>query len=71
MEEENNKNLSQEFKEFLTVSEVTKYLGVNQDTVYRYMNRHKRPLPRMRISNRKILIRTEDLKNWLEEVKEK
>ena len=55
--------------EFMSVEEVAKYLGVWKDTVYRYMRDEKKPLPAMRISRKKILIKKVDLDKWLEEGK--
>lgn len=63
------KDSSQEVVEFLTVQEVMKYLGVSESTVYRYLTRYQRPLPAMRISSRKILVKKTDLENWLEEAR--
>lgn len=62
-------NNSQEVVEFLDISAVAEYLGVKEVTVYRYIKRHKRPLPSMKISRKKILVRKEDLDNWLEEAR--
>jgi len=62
-------NNAQEVVEFLTVQEVMTYLGVSESTVYRYINRYQRPLPVMRISSRKILVKKVDLENWLEEAR--
>ena len=33
------------------------------------MNRYKKPLPAMRVSAKKILVKREDLENWLEEAR--
>lgn len=59
----------QEMVEFLNVSDVAEYLGVKEVTVYRYINRHKRPLPSMKVSRKKILVKKVDLDNWLEEAR--
>jgi len=58
-----------DYKEFMTVTDVAKYLGVYRDAVYRYMEDIKRPLPAMRISSKKILIKKLDLDVWLERSK--
>lgn len=56
-------------QEFLSVKDVAKYLGVQEMTVYRYLQRYKRPLPSMKLSQRKILVKKEDLESWLNESK--
>lgn len=66
---EANTDNTRETVEFLTVQEVGDYLGISESTVYRYMNRYKKPLPAMRVSAKKILVKREDLENWLEEAR--
>ena len=61
--------MNDETKDFLTLQEVTAYLGVSDSTIYRYLNRYKKPLPSMKISRKKILIKKVDLDKWLEELK--
>jgi excisionase family DNA binding protein len=58
-----------EQKEFLSISEVAEALGVYRDTVYRYINDIKKPLPSIKISRKKILVKKEDLDKWLEDQK--
>jgi len=65
MLEENDKN----YEEFMSIEEVAKYLGVWKETVYRYIHDTKTPLPAMKISRKKILVKKEDLKKWLEDRK--
>lgn len=64
-----NDEIQQEYKEFMTVEEVAQYLGVWKDTVYRYIHDVKKPLPSMKISRKKILIKKIDLDIWLEDSK--
>jgi excisionase family DNA binding protein len=61
--------MDNEYKEFLSIEEVAEYLGVYRDTVYRYIKDIKKPLPAMRISRKKILVKKVDLEKWLEETK--
>jgi excisionase family DNA binding protein len=61
--------MADEYKEFLSIEEVAEYLGVYRDTVYRYIKDVKKPLPAMRISRKKILVKKVDLEKWLEETK--
>jgi len=63
--EDNN----QEYQEFLSIEEVSRYLRVYKDTVYRYIKDIQRPLPSIKISRKKILVKKVDLDNWLEEQK--
>ena len=58
--------MNDEYKEFLSIKEVAEYLGVYRDTVYRYIRDIKKPLPAMKISRKKILVKKIDLDNWLE-----
>jgi excisionase family DNA binding protein len=58
--------MNDEYKEFLSIKEVAKYLGVYRDTVYRYIRDIKKPLPAMKISRKKILVKKIDLDSWLE-----
>lgn len=62
-------NGSQEVVEFLNISGVAEYLGVHEVTVYRYIKRYKKPLPSMKVSRKKILVKKVDLDNWLEEAR--
>jgi len=62
-------NEQKEYKEFMTIVEVAEYLGVYKDTVYAYINEIGRPLPAMKITRKKILVRKADLDKWLEESK--
>ena len=57
------------YKEFLSIEEVAEYLHVYKDTVYRYIKDIKKPLPSIKISRKKILVKKVDLDNWLEEQK--
>ncbi len=57
-------------KEFLTLLDVAKYLGVNIDTIYSYINSGGKPLPSMRLSRKKILVEKKDLDKWMDEKKE-
>ncbi len=59
----------QEYKEFLSLEEITQYLGVTIGTVYRYIHDVSMPLPSMKISKRKILVKKVDLDEWLEKFK--
>ena len=61
--------MNDEYKEFLTIQEVAEHLGVYRDTVYRYIHDIKKPLPSMKISRKKILVKKADLDIWLEEFK--
>lgn len=61
--------MENEYKEFLTIQEVAEYLGVYRDTVYRYIKDIKKPLPAMKISKKKILVKKVDLENWLNSTK--
>jgi excisionase family DNA binding protein len=60
---------SQEYQEFLSIEEVAQYLHVYRDTVYRYIKDIQKPLPSIKISRKKILVKKVDLDNWLEEQK--
>jgi len=51
--------------EFMNVEEVARYLGVWRKTVYGYIKDVKRPLPAMKISKKKIIIRRKDLIKWM------
>jgi excisionase family DNA binding protein len=57
------------YKEFLSIEEVAEYLHVYKDTVYRYLKDINKPLPSIKISRKKILVKKVDLDNWLEEQK--
>lgn len=57
--------MNTENKEFLSLGEVAKYLGVHITTIYRYLKDGGKPLPSMRLSKKKILIKQTDLKDWL------
>jgi len=63
--QENN----EEYKEFLSVEEVARHLHVYKDTVYRYIKDIQKPLPSIKISRKKILVKKVDLDDWLEEQK--
>jgi excisionase family DNA binding protein len=58
-----------EVKEFFSLQDVASYLKISDSTVYRYINRYKKPLPAMKISRKKIVIKKVDLDKWLEEQK--
>ena len=55
-----------DYKEFMNILEVTKYLGVHTSTVYRYLRDIKIPLPSIKISRKKILVKKADLLDWLD-----
>ena len=59
-----------EYKDFLTLDQVAKYLDVEIKTIYKYINSGGKPLPAMRLSRKKILIKVSDLEKWMEEKKE-
>jgi len=61
--------MNEDYQEFLSIEDVAKYLGVYRDTVYRYIHDIKKPLPSMKISRKKILVRRSDLDEWLESYK--
>lgn len=58
-----------EYKEFLSVSDVAKALGVHRITVYNYMKDIENPLPSIKISRRKVLVKKVDFDNWLKKLK--
>jgi len=57
----------EDYKEFMTLSEVAEYLGVHINSIYNYLKEGGKPLPSIKISRRKILVKKSDLKNWLED----
>ena len=61
--------MNDEYKEFLTIQEVAEYLKVYRDTVYKYIHDIKKPLPYMKVTRKKILIKKVDLDIWLEDFK--
>ena len=65
MTTENTKLKLEDYKEFMSLVEVADYLEVCIDSIYNYINKGGAPLPSMRISKRKILIKKEDLLNKL------
>lgn len=60
---------TEEYKEFMSLKDVTEYLGVHINSVYNYINDGGKPLPTIRISRKKILVKKADLEKWLEEKK--
>jgi len=61
---------NENYKEFMTIDEVAKFLGVYRDTVYTYIKEIRKPLPAMKLSRKKILVKKADLEKWLEDKKE-
>ena len=59
----------QEYKEFMDLEEVAKYLGVSISTVYRYIRDRKNPLPTFQISKQIIRVKKVELDIWLENYK--
>jgi len=43
---------------------------VYRDTVYTYIKEIRKPLPAMKLSRKKILVKKADLEKWLEDKKE-
>lgn len=59
------------YKEFLSVADMARTLGVYRTTIYNYMKDINHPLPSIRISRSKILVKKSDFDNWLENFKTK
>lgn len=60
------KNENEIIKEFLTLPDIAKYLGVHVTTIYRYIKDEKNPLPRFELNNKTILVKKNELDAWLE-----
>ncbi len=66
--QKDNKKL-EEYKEFMTLMDISEYLGIHINSIYTYIHEGGEPLPSIKISNKKILVKKKDLINWLEEHK--
>lgn len=58
-----------DYKEFMSISDVAEYLGIHANTVRSYLRQAKKPLPKIKINDRKIYVKKEHLKTWLEDKK--
>ncbi len=58
-------------KEFLSITETAKFLGIGKRTVHDLLYRSERPIPYYRIGRKIIRIRKDELIQWLEENRQK
>ena len=56
-------------RNFMALDEVARLLSMHIGTIYTYIKDAKAPLPSIKLSNRKILVKRADLEEWLEEKK--
>ena len=61
-----NDTKQEEYKEFMDLAEVARYLGVHINTIYKYIRDKKNPLPTFQISDRIIRVKKEELDKWIE-----
>jgi len=59
-----------DYKEFMSLQDVADYLGVHINSIYNYLKDGGKPLPSIHISKKKILVKKEDLIDWLNEQKD-
>jgi len=67
MNQTNTNEEPSDYKTFMDLEEVAKYLKVSMSTIYRYINSEENPLPSFKLTKKHIVVKKDELDAWIEE----